>query len=217
MTSGFEWNKNVVLFDRSTHDHMLMMDASDPIEYFLVKPVVHEPGKKWHYNTGGTEILGEVIQEATGLRIDAFAEEYLFGPLGITEYQWNYINPDMVGAGASLHLRPRDMAKLGYLFLNGGVWNGEQIVSSEWIEESTQKHATARDGYFYGYQWWIKTYDVGSTKVDSFSARGSGGQRIMVIPDLEMVVVFTGGTYFGDSEGYWEDNIIVRYILPAVD
>ena len=213
MTSGLEWNGMEVPLSDTNNDLVQLFIVSDPEEYILAKPVVDEPGTKWYYNGGGTNLLGEVIREATGLRMDDFAEKYLFAPLGITDYEWDHINPDMIHASGNLELRPRDMAKLGYLFLNGGVWKGELIVSEKWVTESTQKHASPSWADGYGYQWWLKTFHAGSTSVDSFYAAGWGGQRIMVFPSLDMVVVFTGGNYVEDEP---VDEIITRYILPAV-
>jgi CubicO group peptidase (beta-lactamase class C family) len=213
MTSGLEWNEMQLPYSNASNDLVQLFIVSDPIEYILVKPVVDEPGTKWYYNGGGTNLLGEVIREATGLRMDDFAEKYLFAPLGITDYEWDHINPDMIHASGNLKLRPRDMAKLGYLFLNGGMWKGERIVSEEWIEESTKGHVSLSPTGEYGYQWWLKTYHSGSKSVDSFYAAGWGGQRIMVFPSLDMVVVFAGGNYVGEEP---VDEIITRYLLPAV-
>jgi CubicO group peptidase (beta-lactamase class C family) len=145
--------------------------------------------------------------------MDDFAREVLFAPLGITNYEWDHINPDMIHASGNLKLRPRDMAKFGVLFLNGGVWDGERIVSQEWVEESTREHASTPWADGYGYQWWRQTYRVDSTSVDSFYAAGWGGQRIAVFPSLDMVVVFTGGNYVEENP---VDEIITRCILPAV-
>ena len=175
--------------------------------------LVSEPGTDWYYNGGNTNLLGEVIREATGLRIDDFAAEHLFAPLGITDYEWDHINADVIHASGNLHLRPRDMAKLGYLYLNGGVWRGERIVSEAWIAGSTRKHVSHSATNGYGYQWWLETYRVDSTSIDSYYAAGWGGQRIVVFPSLDMVVVLTGGNYVGNEP---TDEIITRYILPAV-
>jgi CubicO group peptidase (beta-lactamase class C family) len=213
MTSGLEWNELELPLSNTRNDLIQLFIVSDPIEYILAKPVVDEPGTKWYYNGGGTNLLGEVIRETTGLRMDDFAEEYLFAPLGITDYEWDHINPDVIHASGNLKLRPRDMAKFGYLFLNGGTWKGERIVSEEWIRESTKGRASPLWADGYGYQWWLRTYHSNSTSVDSFYADGLGGQRIAVFPSLDMVVVFTGGNYVGEVP---VDDIVVRFILPAV-
>ena len=125
----------------------------------------------------------------------------------------NDINPDMIHASGNLKLRPRDMAKLGYLFLNRGKWEDNRIVSEEWIDQSTKGYMlpTWADGY--GYQWWLMTYRSSSPPIGSYFAAGWGGQRIIVFPSLEMVVVFTGGNYVEEEP---VDVIIEQHILPAV-
>jgi CubicO group peptidase (beta-lactamase class C family) len=213
MTSGLEWNEMELSYSNTNNDLIQLFIVSDPIEYILAKPVISEPGTEWYYSGGNTNLLGEVIRKATGLRMDDFAAEYLFAPLGITNYEWDHINPDVIHASGNLKLRPRDMAKFGYLFLNGGVWNDEQIISQEWVEASTREHTSTPWGSGYGYQWWQQTYHYGSTSVDSFYAAGWGGQRIIVFPSLEMVLVYTGGNYVGEEP---VDEIVFRYILPAV-
>ena len=147
------------------------------------------------------------------MRMDDFAEVHLFAPLGITNYAWDFINPDMIHASGNLKLRPRDMAKLGCLFLNKGLWEEKRIVSEKWIDQSTQGYLPPAwfDGY--GYQWWLQEYRSGSLAVVSYFAAGWGGQRIVVFPSLDMVIVFTGGNYVEDEP---VDEIIVQHILPAV-
>ena len=215
MTSGLEWNgMDVPVSTRDPRNDLIQLFmVDDPIAYVLAKPTVEEPGMRWYYNGGGTNVLGEVIRTATGTRMDEFAEENLFAPLGITDYEWDFINPDVIHASGNLSLRPRDMAKLGYVYLNDGIWQGERIVSADWIRNSTQYHATTSWSTSYGYQWWLTTYQSGLHTFDSFYADGWGGQRIVVFAELEMVVVFTGGNYV---EGNPVDEIIERYILPAV-
>jgi CubicO group peptidase (beta-lactamase class C family) len=214
MTSGLEWNEMALSYGDARNDLIQLFIVSDPKEYILSKPVVSEPGVEWYYNGGGTNLLGEIIRKASGLRIDHFAQKHLFAPLGITDYEWDYINSDMVHASGNLRLRPRDMAKFGYLFLNRGVWRGERIISQEWVEESTKGHMPLSGTGEYGYQWWLKTYRLGSISVDSFYATGWGGQKVIVFPSLDMVVVFTGGNYAGREPV--DEVIVVRYILPAV-
>jgi CubicO group peptidase (beta-lactamase class C family) len=145
--------------------------------------------------------------------MDAFAAQTLFAALGITDYEWDMINPDMIHASGNLKLRPRDMAKFGLLYLNGGVWNGEQVVSQAWVETSTRTHVDPQWFGRYGYQWWQRTYDVGSEEVHAFCAAGWGGQMIIVFPSLDMVVVTTGGNYVQEDP---VEEIVTRFILPAV-
>jgi CubicO group peptidase (beta-lactamase class C family) len=222
MTSGLEWNEMDVTVDTRNYENDLiqLFMVSDPIEYILAKPVVAEAGTRWYYSGGDVNLLGEVIRKATGLGVDNFAEKYLFTPLGISDYQWNYINPYIVYASGDLKLRPRDMAKFGYLYLNDGVWNSERVVSEEWIEDSTREYTSLPNadwaqeyGDRYGYQWFLQTYYVDSAPFNSFLRDGWGGQRITVFPDLDMVVVLTGGNYAAYAP---VNEIITRHILPAV-
>ncbi|MBN1875474.1 MAG: serine hydrolase [Anaerolineae bacterium] len=213
MSSGLQWNEGELPYSDPNNDLVRLFSEPDPIRYILSRPMVSEPGAKFYYGGDNTNLLGEVIRSATGQRMDAFAEEVLFGPLVITDYAWDFINSDMIHASGNLQLRPRDMAKLGQLCLNGGMWEGKRIVSEAWIAESTQKHVTHSATSGYGYQWWLKTYRVGTDSVDAYYASGWGGQQIMVFPDLGMVVVFTGGNYVTAEPS---EEILTRYILPAV-
>ena len=221
MTSGLEWNEMDVSVDTRNYENDLiqLFIVPDPIGYILAKPVVAEAGTRWYYSGGDVNLLGEVIRKATGLSVEDFAEKYLFTPLGITEYEWDYITPYIVHASGNLKLRPRDMAKFGYLYLNDGVWNGERIISKEWIEASTRDYASLPNdwaqeyGDRYGYQWFLQTYYADSTPFDSFLRDGWGGQRITVFPDLDMVVILTGGNYATYAP---VNEMITRYILPAV-
>jgi CubicO group peptidase (beta-lactamase class C family) len=219
MTSGFEWNEEDVFYDDLSNDLIQLFIVPDPIPYILSKPLVAEPGTRWYYSGGDVNLLGEIIKRATGMRMDAFAAKYLFAPLGITAYEWDFIKPDFIHASGNLKLRPRDMAKLGQLYLNGGTWNGKRVISQEWVKASTQSYtqippdsALAGHADAYGYQWWLKTYYSKGTAVDAYFRSGWGGQKIVVFPGLEMVTVFTGGNY---AEQDPVDEIVVRYVLPA--
>lgn len=218
MTSGLEWNEwDIPVTMRDTRNDLIQLFfVSDPIEYVLAKPIVAEPGTRWYYSGGDVNVLGEVIRKATGLRMDDFADNYLFGPLGITEYAWDYINPDIVHASGDLKLRPRDMAKFGYLHLNGGVWNGERIISEEWIGNTMKEYIAIPgqiwEGDRYGYQWWLKTYQADSATVDAIIRSGWGGQSLVLFPSLDMMVVFTGGQYVEQDS---VDEMVSHFILPA--
>jgi CubicO group peptidase (beta-lactamase class C family) len=212
MRAGLEWNEGELPYSDPNNDLVRLFSVSDPVRYILEKPLIHTPGTVFYYSGGCTNLLGESIRSASGIRMDAFAGEYLFEPLGITNYAWDFINSDFIHASGNLKLRPRDMAKLGYLFLNGGNWKGNQIVSETWVDAATTERVSFTWGG-YGYQWWMQTFHVESVDYDVYYAAGWGGQKIYVIPDAEMVVVFTGGNYITTEP---TDQILSSYVLKAL-
>jgi CubicO group peptidase (beta-lactamase class C family) len=217
MTSGLQWNEWDVPISEERNDIRQLFIVSDPIAYILSKSVVHEPGTYWYYSGGDVTLLGEVIRVATDLRIDDFAEQYLFKPLGITSYEWEKLNSDIVHASGHLHLSPRSMAKFGFLILNNGVWDGKRIISEKWIKKTTREYIAipgrAWEGDRFGYQWWLKAYRVDSTTVEAVVRSGWGGQAIFLFPAYGMVVVFTGGNYVDKDP---VNEIVARYIIPSV-
>ena len=189
------------------------MNASpDWVQFILDLPMVAPPGKTGRYCTGGVIMLGRIVEKASGKRLSDFAAENLFGKLGITNYRWNF-KPDSSSFddACQLHMRPRDMAKLGLLYMNEGQWKGRQVISREWVKASLSKHSVVR-GTDYGYLWWRQWLNVDGTRVDGVTAKGNGGQRIYLWPSLDLVVVITGGSYNEQSPS---DEIQVKYILPA--
>ena len=217
MSSGIAWNENMPYTDALNSEHR-MTDAPDPYRYVLEQPLMEEPGKVWNYNGGSTTLLAAVLQRTSGKWIVKFARDELLKPLGITDLEW----AQMPGSGEfaaayGLRLRPRDMAKLGQLVNSHGIWKGKPIVSAEWLKEATTARLPVSDtAYYYGYQWWISSSLVNGKKIDWFEAFGLGGQRIIIVPSLELVVVFTAGLY--DMQNSWRATtpILDGYILPAV-
>jgi CubicO group peptidase (beta-lactamase class C family) len=216
MASGLQWNEGAYGYDDDRNDLIRLFREPDPVAYILSRPAIHEPGSTYYYSGGDVNLLGGIIKRATGQRMDAFAQRVLFDPLGITHYKWDMISRDVVHASGNLQLRPRDVAKFGALYWNGGAWrDGQRVISKAWIEESTQGYIAipGSHGDRYGYQWRLRTYQVGGSSVQGFSKAGWGGQWVMVFPDQDMVVVFTGGNYTTRDPA---DEIATRYILPAV-
>jgi hypothetical protein len=216
MTTGFEWNEWELPLSNTSNDLIQMVLSNDPIGYVLSKPVISTPGKTFYYNGGNTNLLGEIVRKSTGRRLDFFSETHLFTPLEISDFQWQYFGNWLVYASGDLYLRPRDMAKIGNLFLRKGIWNGTRIISEEWVDESTKEFISLpwvswADAY--GYQWWIIKYPVAATDIRVYFASGWGGQTIRVFPSLEMVVIMTGSNYVTADP---IDFIITKYILPAV-
>jgi CubicO group peptidase (beta-lactamase class C family) len=214
MTSGLEWNEQDIFYSEAENDIIQLFIVSDPLKYILSKPVVDEPGTKWNYNGGGTNLIGEIIHSATGMPLDEFAKKHLFDPLEIKHYKWININPAVIYASGDLKLRPRDMAKLGYLVLNDGVWNGNRIISSDWIRKMVQEYVSFSKLEGYGCQWWLKKYKLSSKFFNSYYASGWGGQKILIFPELNAVIVFTCGNYTKNDPTH---EIIHRYLLPSIN
>lgn len=202
MASGLPWNEDYP-FDDIRNDLTAMVFSEDPIAYVLSKSTVAAPGAQFIYNSGTTNLLGEVVRRASDVTLWEFAEQHLFGPLGIGTYEW-YPFPnasEMAVASSTLYLRPRDMAKIGQTYLNAGLWNGGRVVSEDWVIGSTT-HAidvpaseNPVPAYLHGYgrQWWLGTFPA--TNTDFYTAAGWGGQFIIVIPEYDMVVVITAGDF----------------------
>jgi CubicO group peptidase (beta-lactamase class C family) len=203
MTAGFD-AKDSYLYGRVGLESM--RDSPEPLQYVLDLPVTEEPGTRFEYTNGVSHLLSCIISETTGMSALEFAREHLFGPLGITDAEWTSDAQGRNWGYSSLYLAPHDMAKIGYLFLNMGEWDGEQIVPREWVEEATKKHvdATMKDGY--GFQWWVDSDGY-------YLALGYQGQFIFVVPGMDLVVVFTGGS----RETFdFTMPLIDDYIIPAV-
>jgi len=201
MTAGFDWDETTHLYNDPRNPFWILLgpERHQMIKYILSRPLKHRPGSKFTYNSGLSMLLGVILEKRTGLKVGKFANQYLFGPLGITKYVWGYWDADqkVPRTGGGLHLRPLDMAKLGYLFANKGRWHGRQIISSAWIEEATRAHAQLYPMWTtgYGYQWWLYRFKCENVTIDAYAAVGWGGQRIIVFPTLDLIVVFTAGNY----------------------
>lgn len=166
-------------------------------QFWLDRPMEFNPGAGWRYDSGGVIALSSVFQKVTGMHVDDYARAHIFQPLGILRYHWERNAEGHPHAGGGLHLRPRDMAKIGQLLLNRGVWNKQRIVSADWIARSTALKFKFRAGnepiIGYAYLWWVLRPDPGLDGAEPIVAgTGLGGQYVFVIPDRSMVVVVTG-------------------------
>jgi CubicO group peptidase (beta-lactamase class C family) len=197
MTAGLDWNEKLPYTD-PRNDNTAMNASDDWLGYILDREMVGVPGEKYEYNSGLSFLLGEVIKQAAGENASQFAEKYLFEPLGISEYTWRVNAQGLCDTGGGLFLRPRDAAKISRMMLDGGRWQGRQIVPEEWVRESTRQQTRPND-YAYGYQWHLKRFTVMNTALRCIQAAGYGGQFLMLFPALDLVVLFTAGDYNGDG------------------
>jgi CubicO group peptidase (beta-lactamase class C family) len=184
-----------------------MEESADYVQFTLDLPMVAEPGTTWEYCSPGMHLLSAILTQATGMTALDFAYDTLFGPLGMREVIWP-ADPNGYNNGwGNLMLHPRDAAKLGQLWLNGGEWNGRRIVSAEWVEAAvTSKATTTSEGQDYGYGWWITREGAVGRE---FSARGRGGQYIAVFPDFNAFAMITGSGTYGPSD-------VTDLLLPAL-
>lgn len=168
------------------------------------------PGEKWNYTTGGTHLLSAALQKATGESLASYTRRQLFAPLGIRDERWGSDPQGVSSGGYNLYLTARELAKFGQLFLQGGRWQGQQVVPRAWVEESFRAHISPRKGSEYGLLWWQR-------KIGGFDVKfawGYGGQLVYVVPALEMVVVFTTDTSGRDPD-FEGDSLLEKYVLRA--
>jgi len=224
--------KHVLTMTAGFHDHEGPPKKDipgSPFLHILSKPLKSKPGEAFKYSNESSDLLGGVIYSLTGKQADEYAEENLFGPLGITNYYWEKEN-GIPHCHSDLHLLPRDMAKIGLLVLNDGNWNNQQIVSKEWVRESTKPHVKESKFFDYGYQWWHRSKNnlqwwkepntVSPKEHDLVTALGYGGQYIMIIRDLNLVVVTTASDYDYSDGGHMARSKIpmtVEKIIPALE
>jgi CubicO group peptidase (beta-lactamase class C family) len=209
MSTGLDWNEEVA-YDDPKNDADLMEATDDWVQYVIDRPMAHDPGKVFNYSSGVSELLAYIFQKETGQDIEKYAQQYLFGPLGMDHY-WKRSPMGVVDTEGGLFLRTTDLAKIGYLYLHEGMWDGKQIVSKDWVKQSLAPFIDAEEGFKYGFKWWL----LPRTNKQGFipMARGFGGQRLMIFGDEKMIVVFTGWDILHDPS---RDEELVKRILPAV-
>jgi CubicO group peptidase (beta-lactamase class C family) len=198
MRSGIEWHETDRPLDESNTTLQLERSA-DWIRFTLGQPMDAEPGAKWAYNSGGSQLMAEVIRSATGEHADQYAERHLFTPLGIRAFHWKRTptgHPDTEGG---LYLNAGDLAKIGQLYLDDGVWRGQRLLPAGWARDATARHVArvgdAPNAPGYGYQWW--RYD--RRGVDVWAGNGFGGQFLVVIPQYRLVGVVNSWNVFGQQ------------------
>jgi hypothetical protein len=194
MRTGIEWHESDRPLD-DTNTTLQLERSQDWIQFTLNQPMDADPGTKWVYNSGGSHLMSGVIRKATGRFVDEYAREHLFGPLGIREFHWKKTPKGYPDTEGGLYLEAEQLAKIGYLYLNGGEWDGRRILPEGWVEASTARRVDRANnaGWGYGYQWW--RLDRGSTII--WAGLGFGGQFLFVLPQHDLIGVINSWNLFG--------------------
>ena len=190
MTTGISWDELSMPYTDSSSSCVQMEASRDWVKYVLDQPLTFKPGEKWEYSSGATMLLSNIIKQSTGQDLADYVEQNLFNELGIQNYYWKHTPKGLTDAEGGLYLTPRDLAKFGYLYLNNGVWDGKPVLPDNWVQNNFSKPLdTIWPDFKYGHQWWLVPY--GENKI-TMLASGLGGQRMLVIPEFNIVAVFTG-------------------------
>jgi len=213
-------------FSRGNEERMYLVE--DWVQFLFDLPVRGFPawttrpedspyGRSFSYCTAGSVVLGSVLERATKSTVPEFAERYLFSKVGAKSVQWQFTPLGTAMTGGGLGLASRDLLKLGQLYLQGGIWNGTQIVSKKWVVESTRPHVRVDDDTEFGYLWWLRSFESGGKKHGSFLMQGNGGNKVAVFPKLEIVAVMTSTNYNTPGMHAQTDELLSKYVLSAVN
>ncbi len=215
MTSGLEWHEMTASYGGFGNDETRLYWDWTPYRYVLSRPIVATPGTQFTYNSGGAAVVADVVARTVGMSLPTLARTALFEPLGIRDWEWIGDLYGRPAAFAGLRMRPRDVTKIGAMVVAHGTWNGRQIVPAEWIAASLQPHVRAdEDELSYGYFWWTGTVPWRGTPLAWSAGFGNGGQRLYVVPDLDLVVVITAGAY-NEPDIRRVDTDVFRRIVDA--
>lgn len=213
MRSGFAWDESGY-----PSDYHRFAATDDWMAYMAERPMARPAGEQFVYNTANTIILAEVISRKVGMPFEQFVAEALFAKMGITRWRWEYGPNGVVQAGGGLNLSPDDMLKIGQLYLNDGVWDGERLVSSAWVQESLEVKTSIPNYLDYGYHWWLVPDSSRLAQPlktnDAYFASGLGGNYVWVVPHLDLVVVITARDNGGEMERAWP--ALTYFVFPAL-
>jgi CubicO group peptidase (beta-lactamase class C family) len=216
MSSGLAWRETAATYGTASNDETRLWWDGTPARYILDRPLAAPPGAVWNYNGGHTVLLAEILEQRSGRKLLDLARTDLFEPLGIASWQWRtgaHFNPL---AYAGLRLTSPHLLRLGRLLLSGGSWEGRQVVPAAWVAATLQPSIKIGDGRLgYGHHWWSGRMPRGEHSVAWTAGFGNGGQRLFVMPELELVVVMTAGAYNSERIGPTE-AALTRQIVDTL-
>jgi CubicO group peptidase (beta-lactamase class C family) len=203
MTSGIEWSEE----NYAGNDLIQMVLSPDYVDYVLNKPVEFEPGTRWSYNSGESMLLSGIINITTEKSMLDFAIENLLNPIGINDLKWISDSENHTVAGWGISATMHDYARFGYLYLNNGNWDGSQIISESWINQSITQYSSTIP--YYGYLWWLSGNNANMPE-DIYMAIGAFGQYIIIIPSYDLIIVRVG------NDLNWNPDEFVQLVLDAI-
>lgn len=210
MTMGTDWDETAIAYTDPSNSEIAMEFAPDRYRFVLSRPVVIEPGRRWSYSGGATALLGRLIARGTGTTLHDFARKRLFDPLGLGPTEWVKGRDGVESAASGLRMTPRDLARIGRLVLGGGTLDGRRIVEADWVARCVTPALQIDEVRQFGYQWYIAHVGFETPARPSWDrhrlerywiGNGNGGQRLFVLPGLDLVVVTTAGNY--DKPDQW--------------
>ncbi|HWW19111.1 MAG TPA: serine hydrolase [Candidatus Saccharimonadales bacterium] len=214
MTAGLEWNEDLPYNDpKNSCD--VMESKHDWVQYVINQPMAAEPGKVFVYSSGATQLLSHIFKKVTGKNVDEYAAEYLFVPLGIA-YHWKHSPTGLPDTEGGLFISSSSLAKIGFLFLKNGAWKGKQIAPADWVKASVAPAISVEDEgrrWKYGFQWWLQPYGKAPERF-AWAARGFGGQELRVVPEYDLIVVYTGWDILPSADEPKHDEL--ERVLAAV-
>jgi CubicO group peptidase (beta-lactamase class C family) len=229
MSLGAQWNEIGLAYDSPANDEVGMEMAKDRYRFVLERPVTGAPGKRWHYSGGATALLGRLIAKGTGRFLPDYARTVLFDPIGLGRTEWVTSKDTWVfrqmGTGdgepiaaSGLRMTPRDLARVGQLVLDNGMADGRQMVPAEWLAECFVPRVSVSELQRYGHQWYLGDMEFlagGKVRLEHWAGcAGNGGQRLYVMPDLDLIIVVTAGN-FSKPEQWLPPIRIVREVVLA--
>ena len=209
MQMGLEWNEDIPYSD-PRNSEVAMEKAPDRYRFVLEQPIREAPGESWIYSGGAVALLGKLIEDGTGMRLDAYAEEKLFTPLSIGTYEWIAGADGAPSAASGLRLALPDLAKIGHLVADLGAHEGQQIVPADWLEQSFYPRVTLNESTRYGYLWYLSGNEENPIAI----AVGNGGQRLTVEIGVDLVVASFAGRYNDPESWQTSINVLFDYAVP---
>lgn len=216
MTAGIQWDEDSYPYTDPRNTCAVMEGSDDWSGYVLSLPMAAAPGASYVYNSGVTVLLDHILYRATGDHALAYAEKQLFAPLGIKDYYWKQTPAGETDTEGGLYLAARDLAKIGYLYARDGTWEGKRILPEGWVQEATAPRVDPGFGgehWRYGYQWWLVPYGEGELKY-AWTGIGYGGQQLLVVPEYELIAVFTGWNIYDTPS--LDENYTLPILIEAV-